>query len=80
VFDVLASIGWGGSEARKAAAGERQGKQWPHHGREGSWRRWLAEETLKEGQAAAVVLPIVHGFDPQQLEVIGDLAVADINF
>jgi hypothetical protein len=26
------SVGRGGSDARRAAAGERQGKQWPHHG------------------------------------------------
>ena len=49
-FDVPASVSGGGSEARRAAAGERQRKQWPHCGREGSWRQWLAEKTVKEGR------------------------------
>ena len=33
MFAMSLPIGLGGSDARRAAAGERQGKQWPHHGR-----------------------------------------------
>ena len=34
--------------ARRAAAGEKQGEQWPDHGREGSWHRLVAEEMMEE--------------------------------
>ena len=34
--------------ARRAAAGEKQGEQWPDHGREGSWHRLVTEEMMEE--------------------------------
>ena len=34
--------------ARRAAAGEKQGEQWPDHGREGSCHRLVMEEMMEE--------------------------------
>ena len=64
----------GGSEARRAAVGERQRKQWPYHGREGSHCRWLAENTVEEGRQRLWCYPDcsswfrgveMNGFDPR---------------
>ena len=49
-FDVPASVS-GGEEAKLGGLPPEGGREkWPHRGPEGSWRRWLVEETVEEGR------------------------------